>query len=177
VILAYLAQREANGYQILKVVNDAIGPFARMSKGRFYPLLNQLEQRGLIRAVKSERPSRTYRLTPAGRRRLRLLMLDTQASAGSYQRMFTLKAMVLELLPGGDQEGLVEHYKQYCETNIEHLRAEAHELEQLAATRTGPPFAAAIARVMRHEVRRWQLELEFVAELERQPIESGQLGV
>jgi DNA-binding PadR family transcriptional regulator len=168
VILAYLAQRQANGYQILKVVNDAIGPFARLSKGRFYPLLSQLEERGFIRAVPAAGSGRTYTVTRAGRRRLEELLVDTEAYPGNYQRVFTLKAMVLDMLSPRRRRALVEHYRAYCLANIRHLAAEADELERTAAEGSGPPLAGSIARVMRHQLRRWELELELVAQLERE---------
>jgi DNA-binding PadR family transcriptional regulator len=51
IILSLSVRSPMHGYQMLKIVNDVIGPFARLSNGRFYPLLSKLEEVGVIFAV------------------------------------------------------------------------------------------------------------------------------
>ena len=45
IILAQLMNGPAHGYLIAKIINDMIGPFARISYGRLYPLLAKLEEK------------------------------------------------------------------------------------------------------------------------------------
>ncbi len=165
IILAYLAQRATSGYQIMKVVNDAVGPYARISKGRLYPLLGRLETQGLIRPTADPGRATVYELTPSGHDRLIEILTDTESNPGGYQRLFGFKAMVIDLLTPAQRDRVLAHYRDYCQRHIEHLRAEAEELER-AATDGGPPrLGQGIARVLRHQIRHWQLELDLVAAL------------
>ncbi len=52
IILSQLMVQPAHGYMIAKIINDMIGPYARISNGRLYPLLSKLEKSGLIDPVK-----------------------------------------------------------------------------------------------------------------------------
>jgi hypothetical protein len=74
VILGLLMRWPAHGYFIANVINDMIGPYARLSNGPLYPLLAKLEQEGLIvsRTSTEETPRgewqvRSYEITAAGR--------------------------------------------------------------------------------------------------------------
>src|SRR5271166_3200819 len=94
VILGFLMRQPYHGYLIAKIINDMIGPFARLSNGRLYPLLAKLEEEGLIVKVPAttatdepaedapDRQQRSYEITPAGRERFHDLMLDTTSSPG-----------------------------------------------------------------------------------------------
>ena len=50
-ILSILMRGTAHGYLIASIINDIIGPYARLSNGRLYPLLSKLEDLGMIVAV------------------------------------------------------------------------------------------------------------------------------
>src|SRR5215472_15772365 len=95
IVLAQLMHGPAHGYLIAKIINDMIGPFARLSYGRLYPLLAKLEENGLITAgvgttggQQKDRQLRIYSITDAGRMRFQLLMNDTGLSLGDYQYLF-----------------------------------------------------------------------------------------
>src|SRR2546425_12626902 len=97
-ILSQLMKNSAHGYLIAKIINDIIGPYARVSNGRLYPLLAKMEKDGLI-AVRTEpatttpgdRQLRVYQITEAGRKRWRAMMMDTTLNPGEYQKLFPLK--------------------------------------------------------------------------------------
>ena len=96
IILAQLMYGHAHGYLIAKIINDMIGPYARLSYGRLYPLMAKMEQNGLIAAEskapggqKGDRQMRVYTITDAGRIRFHHLMSDTTSSPGDYQKLFT----------------------------------------------------------------------------------------
>src|SRR2546429_7746953 len=98
IILAQLMYGPAHGYLIAKIINDVIGPYARLSYGRLYPLLAKLEQNGLIAAEredssgeKRDRQLRVYAITEAGRMRFKVLVNDNRSSPGAYKRIFPYK--------------------------------------------------------------------------------------
>jgi DNA-binding PadR family transcriptional regulator len=165
VVLARLMLGDAHGYLIARVVNDAIGPFARLSHGRLYPVLSRLEEGGLIESVPRAaraRGARSYRITDAGRRRFRELMMDTRSNLGDYQRTFLLKALAMGQLSPEDRVELIEHYRDYCRSHVRHLRAETRELE--AQTHE----ADATLEVMRHRLELWKLEAGWARDLLRE---------
>ncbi|MGH2510148.1 MAG: PadR family transcriptional regulator, partial [Ktedonobacteraceae bacterium] len=103
-ILSLLVRFPAHGYLIAHILNDVIGPYAKISNGRLYPLLAKLEKSGLIEVraeanqeQHGERNSREYQITEAGYKRFHTLMLDTTSNPGEYQRIFTHKVPVLYL--------------------------------------------------------------------------------
>src|SRR5690348_10770728 len=105
IILSQLMLRPAHGYMIASIINDMIGPYARISNGRMYPLLAKLEKSGLIApytevpaGTLGDRQLRTYQITEAGRSRFRELMLDTTSNPGEYQKIFQQKVAMLEFL-------------------------------------------------------------------------------
>lgn len=48
IILSLLMREPIHGYLISKIINDIIGPLAKVSHGWLYPRLAKLEQEGLI---------------------------------------------------------------------------------------------------------------------------------
>src|SRR5690242_16472107 len=85
----------AHGYLIARIINDCIGPYARVSNGRLYPLLTKLEQSGLIERypegdsrAQGDRQLRVYRITESGKQRFYELMRDTSGNPGEYQKIF-----------------------------------------------------------------------------------------
>src|SRR2546430_16759317 len=92
IILAQLMYGHEHGYLVAKIINDMIGPYARLSYGRLYPLMAKMEQKGLI-AAESKAPGgqkgddqmRVYTITEAGRMRYHHLMSDTTTRPGDDQ--------------------------------------------------------------------------------------------
>src|SRR5437588_2856189 len=121
IILSHLMRYPAHGYLIAKIINDMIGPYARISNGRLYPLLSKMQAAGLI-AVDTEaaaeqqgdRQLRTYKITEAGRRRFHELMMDTTSNPGEYQKLFSHKASAFEFLKPVERLRLIDHYINYC---------------------------------------------------------------
>ncbi len=65
-ILGVLAERPANGYQIIQEITERSGGVWRPSPGSIYPTLQQLEDEGLV-AADGESGRRVFRLTDEGR--------------------------------------------------------------------------------------------------------------
>jgi DNA-binding PadR family transcriptional regulator len=101
-----MMHKTAHGYLIARIINDSIGPYARVSNGRLYPLLTKLEQSGLIERspegdsrVQGDRQLRVYRMTESGKQRFSELMKDTSSNPGEYQKLFLMKSFYFDLLP------------------------------------------------------------------------------
>ena len=177
IILSQLMLQPAHGYMIASIINDMIGPYARISNGRLYPLLSKLEKSGLIDPVRdipsavgqqSDRQLRTYKITEAGRKRFHELMMDTTSNPGEYQKIFLQKVATLEFLKPSERLRLIDHYINYCQAHVMHTTAEADDLVQRSpewGPDWGPARLKAVLDVMQHMVDQWQLELDWAKTL------------
>src|ERR1051326_5333738 len=87
IILCLLMRSPLHGYLILKIANDQIGPWAKISSGSLYQILAKLEQAGIITVMNNEslhspgervaRQLRVFTITDEGRERFRQVMMDT----------------------------------------------------------------------------------------------------
>jgi transcriptional regulator len=74
-VLRTLASGEKHGYEIAEWIHAASAEALSVEEGALYPALHRLELRGLLAAAwdvsANNRRAKYYRLTPAGRRRLK----------------------------------------------------------------------------------------------------------
>jgi len=168
-ILTFLRRGPMHGYLIAKIINDIIGPFAKVSNGRLYPLLAKLEAEGLIVAVQDaetgtghERRQHAFQITDAGRERFRQVMLDTTSNLGDYPHLFWVKVQFFEFLQPAERLYLVDHYINFCQTHIFHLTGEMSTLAREAPEKGFlTPYQLEITlATMQHLQNRWRLELE-----------------
>lgn len=190
VILGFLMRGPHHGYLIAKIINDMIGPFARLSNGRLYPLLGKLEKEGFITVVApsaaaapTDHQHRTFEITEAGRNRFFELMLDTSSNPGDYQRIFWIKLSNFPWLEPGDRLYLLDHYVSFCQTHLYHLDTECRDLQRKAeeapvALLMRAEHLQATLEAMHHLQDQWQLELDSARrwrarELEMSPYVSA----
>lgn len=168
-ILTFLMRGPMHGYLIAKIINNIIGPFARVSNGRLYPLLAKLEADGLVAAVDDasapasrERHQRAFHITEAGRQRFRQLMMDTTSNPGDYHNIFWIKVQFFEFLQPAEQQYLIDHYINYCQTHIFFLTSEMDDLARRAPEKgfLTPHQLEITLATMQHLQNRWRLELE-----------------
>ena len=165
IILGLLMQQPAHGYLLVQIINDMIGPWAKVSNGTIYPMLAKLEERGYVSASAPEpgerdrRGSRTLEITEAGRERFHQLMMDTTSNPMDYQRIFRFKVHCLEFLPIAERRHLLDHYAMYCQAHILHMRKEAAEFPSIPGQLRILFWAA---KVMAHLITEWQSELDWV---------------
>jgi DNA-binding PadR family transcriptional regulator len=166
-LLALLTRKPMHGYLFIRVINDMIGPFAKVSNGRLYPLLTQLEGGGMIATVAEEGRQRTFAITDQGRARFHRLMLDTTSNPGDYARLFWLKVPFFESLTSGERLYLIDHYLNYCQAHLVHLRGELTEMETDAPQQhyMTPTQITATVQVIRHLYNQWQLDYNDVLAL------------
>lgn len=186
IVLGQLMSGPAHGYLIAKIINDMIGPYARISYGRLYPLLSKLEEGGLIEAVnedkgRHDRNLRIYKITDAGRVRFQLLMGDTSSNPGDYAKLFTYKVAAFAFIRPADRLRLIDHYITYCQAHVYHMRAEAIDLVRTVAEmqelhHESPHLAQGFPRmdnesleycvsVMQHSIDQWEHEIEWARSL------------
>jgi len=183
IILSLLMRWPAHGYLIAKIINDIIGPYAKISNGRLYPLLSKLEEDGLIvthiettKTHKGERQLRSYEITEDGRKRFHQLMMDTTSNPGEYQKLFVQKVPYLEFLKPSERLYLVDHYINYCQAHVLHLTAEAEDLEKDVANTEymSPSHLAATLNVMHHIADQWRLELDWAKSLRERKLTQAE---
>ncbi len=175
IILSHLMLQPAHGYMIASIINDMIGPYARISNGRLYPLLSKMEKSGLIAPYteapsgqQSDRQLRTYEITEAGRKRFHELMMNTNSNPGEYQKIFLQKVSMLGFLKPSERLRLIDHYINYCQAHVLHITAEADDLVQRSpywGLEWGPTRSKAVLDVMQHMIDQWQLELNWAKAL------------
>jgi len=168
-----------HGYLIVKVTNDQIGPWAKMSSGTLYTILSRLEQTGLIAVIPQEkagnssrgdRHSRTFMITDEGRKRFHQLMMDTSSNLGDYQKFLYCKMGYFDLLRPKERLLLMNHYANYCQTTVLHLQTEMESLVHELADHPNPAFLENVLRLMKHIEQNWQAEFEWIRGIREQEI-------
>jgi|SRR5579875_4189777 DNA-binding PadR family transcriptional regulator len=185
IILGCLMRHPAHGYLIAKIINDVIGPYARVSNGRLYPLLARLEQAGLIATHTesvagpySERQLHSYEITEEGKKRFYELMMNTSSALGEYQRLFWQKSTFFDLLEPVERLHLIDHYIGYSQAHIYHHTQERDDVLHNAVNwREGPgQYIETIAAALQHTIDQWQLEFDWAKSLrakEEQRMNAG----
>ena len=175
IILSLLMRFPFHGYLIAQIANDMIGPWAKISNGTLYPLLTKLEQNGLITRVSDEQGTgqpeqhgRTFTITEAGRKRFHQVMMDTTSNIGDYQRLFHLKVPYLDLLLSRERLHLLNHYINYCQACLLHIKTHAENLEHELGenAETNPLYKELVLQVMQERARQWQAEVDWTIRLQ-----------
>ena len=174
IILSLLMREPIHGYLISKIINDIIGPIAKVSHGWLYPRLAKLEQEGLIVAPlegdagkPGERQLRTYQITEDGRKRFYQLMMDTTSNPGEYSKFFWQKVSFLAYLHPAERLHLIDHYINYCQTHILHLKAQAKNLVEGEVQYHAMDLTQleATLHILRRSTNHWQVDLEYANSL------------
>jgi DNA-binding PadR family transcriptional regulator len=174
IILSLLMREPFHGYLISKIINDIIGPIATVSHGWLYPRLAKLEEEGLVvssfdddEGEKGERRLRTYHITEDGRKRFYELMMNTTSNPGEYSKFFWQKVSFLEYLHPAERLHLIDHYINYCQTHILHLKVQAKNLVE-GKVQYHTLDAAQLEgtlHVLRRSTSHWQVDLEYANSL------------
>jgi transcriptional regulator len=85
-----------HGYGLARRIEQISGDLLAVNQGTLYPVLLKLEQEGVIAsawgASENNRRARFYRLTAAGRRRLRLETQEWAQTAALMDRFIAVKS-------------------------------------------------------------------------------------
>jgi DNA-binding PadR family transcriptional regulator len=176
-VLSLLMHWPLHAYRIAKIANQIIGPEEQVSTGTLSTLLNRLVQAGLITSAEpettpfpSDRPSRVFAITPAGRERFLQLMLDTTSHPTTYRKLFHIKALHLEMIPPESQIFLVEHFVAYCQQLLHDKQAEGQEVARhpLKQEHMQPALRQTALALIQLKTGQWQLELDWAQSLRTQ---------
>ena len=184
-VLSLLMHWPLYAYLIAEISNHILGPWERISRGTLSSLLTRLEKEGLIALADpsevpfpTDRPSKVFAITSAGRQRFYQLMMDTTSNQGTYQRLFRIKALHLEYISPEDQLSLVDHYLGYCQMGLHYQQAEAQDfvtnpIKQQSVSR----FYSAVALDLMDLVKQqWQLELTWAQRLRKRIVDGSASG-
>ncbi len=178
-VLALLMHWPLYAYLIAEIANHILGPWERISRGTLSSLLTKLELAGYITLADptqvpfpTDRPSRVFALTSAGRERFYQLMMDTTSNQGTYQRLFRIKALHLEYISQEDQLSLVDHYVSYCRMGLRYQQAEARDFvtNPIKQRSVSSFYSAAAQDLMNLVSQQWQLELAWAEQLRVQVV-------
>src|SRR5947209_13579033 len=177
IVLSLLMRSPLHAYLIVKITNDMIGPWSKISSGTLYPLLTRMEKASLISVVTSEneaapgeRQTRTFRLTEEGRKRFHHVMMDMSSNLGDYQRIFRYKTGFMDLVQPQERLLLFNHYVNYCQTSILHLQTESASLAHELSQQRYRGFLDNVLKVMKHVEEQTQAELDWVRGLREQEL-------
>ncbi len=183
IVLSLLMRGPFHGYLIVKIANDMIGPWAKISSGTLYPLLGRMEQAGLITSAQGEqssaeerreRQARTFLITDDGRKRFHQLIMDMSSNLGDYPRIFQFKLLFFDLIESRERLLLFNHYINYCATSILYLQTERANLGQELSQQSSTVFLESIVRVMEHMEQQTQKELDWVTRLRADELTRAQ---
>ncbi len=175
IILSLLMRWPIHGYLIVKIINDQIGPWAKISSGTLSTILSKMEQADLIAVLpqehtKGDRRSKTFTITEEGRKRFYQLMMDMASNLGDYQRFFHYKMVYFDLLRPKERLLLMNHYINYCQTSILHIQTEMDGLVHELADASTPAYLENLLRVMKHIEQQWQSELDWIRSIREQEL-------
>jgi DNA-binding PadR family transcriptional regulator len=130
-ILAALRDAPANGYEVMRRLEEMSGGLWRPSPGSVYPQLQMLEDEGLVRSSETE-ASRTYTLTDAGRAEAEQGASAWQAPSETDELVRGLRVGVGQLMSAAKQlAGTGE--KAQIERGIATIQRARKELYQILA--------------------------------------------
>jgi DNA-binding PadR family transcriptional regulator len=114
-----------------------------------------------------ERQLRTYEITEAGRKRFHQLMMGTTSNPGEYAKFFWQKVCYLEYLHPAERLHLIDHYINYCQMHILHLKAQAKNLVEGEMQYHAMDISQleATLHVLRRSTSQWQVDLEYATSL------------
>ncbi|MEQ1508201.1 MAG: helix-turn-helix transcriptional regulator [Myxococcota bacterium] len=178
IVLSLVVRRPTSGYVVAGVINDVIGPYARASNGRIYPLLAKLTEDGLLTVaeeVTSEggRTSRSYAITDAGRARFHALMVDTSSSPREYRDLFAYKVTAFGLLAPAERVALLRHYLGFCRGHLDHLASEEADFVANASSYTDADHVTWMRRVFGHLAETWAADLAWAERLLAAELATG----
>lgn len=168
IVLGFFMRYPMHGYRISKIVNDIVGPYAKFSSGRLYPLLEKLEKQAFIAHVgtTNENRQRMYQITDSGQKQFYDLIMDITSNLGEYQKIFWCKMIFLDLLTQAQRAYLLDHYINYCQTHVFYIQSELEDLQQRLQESEGQLHS--VISVMNRNINLWKSDLEYVQNMRNQ---------
>ena len=130
-------------------------------------MITAYEQTEASQAGDSARQVRIFAITEEGRRRFHELMMNTSANPGEYSRLFWQKACSLDCLHPAERLELIDHYLNYCQTHLLHLKAVTKNVVESKAHYhdMSMPQLELTLHALRRASSLWQVEVEYATSL------------
>ncbi len=137
-VLGEPCDTDMHGYLLHEVLGHVLGPLKTVSWSTLYPVLNRLEQEGLIARrtrpdMASGRAKKVYKITPAGKKRWLALMATPLEFSSDVEIIFRMKIANLHLIDDELQQKIWAQYRDVLIT----LLSQLEKLAQRAATEPG----------------------------------------
>jgi PadR family transcriptional regulator AphA len=162
-ILGLVAFGESSGYELARLAEETVAYLWTPSRSQIYKVLPRLADRGLTRARKVPQPDRPakamYRITPAGRRALRLWLEQVDDETSGEPNLFALKLFFCDLASARTAQAQLEGYRRFLESRLH--RFESMRRDGDATERVFPQL------VLRRAITRIRATLLWVAEASR----------
>jgi len=169
VVLSLLRERPMHGYELnQELERREVRDWAGISRPQVYYSLKKLARSGHVTRA-GEGPARTgperqvFRLSPSGRRALATALGREEWATQRPPPPFLTWMALSAFAEPEDRLRLVRRRRSYLE---EQLARERATLEAILAD-TGPMVAAA-AQVVRLVIRQWEVEVEWLGDVEAQ---------
>jgi DNA-binding PadR family transcriptional regulator len=168
IVLGFFVRYPMHGYRISKIVNDIVGPYAKFSSGRLYPLLAKLENQAFIAldGTSNEKRKRMYQITDSGRNHFYDLIMDITSNLGECQKLFWYKVIFLDLLSQEQRVYLLDHYINYCQTHVFYIQGELEDLQQRLQNSDGQLHS--VITVMNRNINFWKSDLDYAQNMRKQ---------
>jgi PadR family transcriptional regulator AphA len=162
-VLGLVAFGESSGYELARLAEKTVAYLWTPSRSQIYKVLPRLADRGLARARKVPQPDRPdkalYRITPAGRRALRLWLEQVDDETSGESNLFALKLFFCDLVPVRTAQAQLEGYRRFLEFRLHRFESMRREVDTVE--RVFPQL------VLRRAITRLQATLLWVEEAGR----------
>jgi PadR family transcriptional regulator, regulatory protein AphA len=130
-VLGMLAVEPSTGYELTQRFEVSLANAWHASHSQIYPELARLQAEGMVEVVgEGARRSRTYAVTPAGRRELRDWLLATEPNR-SQRNETAVRWFLVALLDPEDRRTVLERELAYADAYARMLEETAERLDAL----------------------------------------------
>ncbi|NMP22379.1 PadR family transcriptional regulator [Sulfobacillus harzensis] len=135
-ILGELSDGPMHGYLLHQILLNVLGPMRTVSWGTLYPVLQKLEQEGLIALAEessgpqSGRPKKVYAITDRGREQFLRLMERPLEHNAETEDIFRIKLSKFHLMPAKLCQTILSQYKAWLDLVLDALAMTRARVEQ-----------------------------------------------
>jgi len=159
IILGQLIEKPSHGYAIKHTLDCIIGTRKKISWGSLYPILGKLEEKSLIKKVRSQQENgptqKIYSITPKGQNHFLKLMAQSDYVSGDGRVIFRYKLLFFDKVGKQLRIKIITDYKQYCQDNIKLVKHHLREIEKQGFSPEKLPY---ISEDLWHSLKAFELE-------------------
>ncbi|MDT2827907.1 MAG: helix-turn-helix transcriptional regulator [Enterococcus viikkiensis] len=133
-ILGSLLTGDKTGYKLQKIMSLALSPMRKISNGILYPVLDKLEEQGLVTSHLHEvgRKSKLLHLTEKGREHFFTLMREPVPQDAKREDVLHFKLRSIDSVPVVDQITILMQYREFMQKDLAIYQAAQKEMSEHA---------------------------------------------